>query len=119
MSAEKLAALDHFRASTLFTEAEKAALAYAEEICRTPVDVPDQVFAQVRRHFSDAQIVELTAMIAFENFRARFNRAFEIASDGLCALPDDHPVRRRPNGSSVPADEALTGGREAGGPHPG
>jgi hypothetical protein len=118
MSAEKLAALDGFRTSTLFTEVEKAALVYAEEMCRTPVDVPDEVFAEVRRHFSDEQIVELTAMIAFENFRARFNRAFEIASDGFCRLPDDHPVRRVASGGAVPADGSVTHGPETGRPHP-
>jgi hypothetical protein len=58
------------------------------------VDVPDAVFDELRRHFNDAQIVELTAMIALENLRARFNRALQVPSDSLCALPEDHPVRR-------------------------
>lgn len=94
MPEEKLAELSDFRASVQFTDAEKAALAYAEEMCRVPVDVPESVFAALRGHFSDAQIVELTAMIALENLRARFNRSLLIDSDGLCALPADHPVRR-------------------------
>jgi alkylhydroperoxidase family enzyme len=94
MPDEKLAELSDFRASTQFTEAEKSALAYAEEMCRVPVDVPESVFAALREHFSDAQIVEITGMIALENLRARFNRALLIESDALCALPDDHPVRR-------------------------
>jgi alkylhydroperoxidase family enzyme len=91
---EKLAELDEFRTSPRFTDAEKAALAYAEEMCRVPVDVPDETFATLREHFSDVQIVELTAAVALENLRARFNCALLIESDGLCALPDDHPVRR-------------------------
>jgi alkylhydroperoxidase family enzyme len=94
MSDEKLAQLQDFRASAQFTDAEKAALAYAEEMCRMPVDVPERVFAALREHFSDAQIVEITGMIALENLRARFNRSLLIESDGLCALPADHPVRR-------------------------
>jgi alkylhydroperoxidase family enzyme len=94
ISDEKLAVLAGFRTSALFSDAEKAALAYTEQMCRVPVEVPDEVFAALREHFNDAQIVELTAMVALENLRARFNRALLIESDGLCALPDDHPVRR-------------------------
>jgi alkylhydroperoxidase family enzyme len=56
--------------------------------------VPDAVFDELRRHFDDRAIVELTATAAFENMRARFNRALGIESDGLCVLPADHPVRR-------------------------
>jgi alkylhydroperoxidase family enzyme len=63
-------------------------------MCRTPVEVPDAVFDELRRHFNEPQIVELTAAVAIENLRARFNRALEIPSDGLCQLPADHPVLR-------------------------
>ncbi len=63
-------------------------------MCRTPVEVPDAVFDELRRHFNEPQIVELTAAIAIENLRARFNRALEIPSDSLCQLPDGHPARR-------------------------
>jgi hypothetical protein len=50
------------------------------------------MFAELRRHFDDAQIVELTAEIAWENYRARFNHALDIESQGFsegsfCALP--------------------------------
>jgi hypothetical protein len=88
ISDHKLIAIDGFRESDLFTPAQKAALRYAEEMSRTPVDVPDDLFDELRRHFDDRGIVELTAMIAFENTRARFNRALHIESDGLCMLPD-------------------------------
>ena len=68
-------------------------LRYAEGMTRTPAEVSDQVFAEVRALFSDEQVVELTQAIALENFRARFNCALKIESDGLCTLPPDHPVR--------------------------
>ncbi len=86
---EHLLALAQFRGSTLFTEAEKAALAYAEEMCRQPVEVPDELFARLRQHFSDKQILELSASIAYENYRARFYHALGVESDGLyvCPLP--------------------------------
>jgi alkylhydroperoxidase family enzyme len=59
---------------------------------RVPVDVPDELFARLREHFDDAQLVELTATIAQENFRARFNRPFEVGAAGFsegayCPLP--------------------------------
>jgi alkylhydroperoxidase family enzyme len=89
-----LDAIGDYAKSPLFTPAERAALAYAEEMCRTPVEVPDAVFNELRRHFNEPQIVELTAAIAIENLRARFNRALQIPSDGLCQLPESHPARR-------------------------
>ncbi len=67
-------------------------LIYADELTRTPVEVPDELFARLRAHFSEAQLVELTSAIAWENFRARFNHAFGAESEGFdqgayCALP--------------------------------
>ena len=64
----------------------------AEAMCERSVTVPDAVFEEVRRHFDEKAIVELVAMIALENMRARFNRAIEIPSDRLCALPPNHPA---------------------------
>ncbi len=98
ISEQQLAELGDFGRSSSFNPAERAALRYAEEMCRTPVDVPDAVFEELRRRFDPGQIVELTAMVALENLRARFNRALEIPSDSLCALPADHPVRKHPAG---------------------
>ena len=67
-------------------------LAYADCITRTPAEVPVLLFDKLRRQFSDAQMVELTATIAWENYRARFNHAFGIESanfseGAVCALP--------------------------------
>ena len=49
--------------------------------------VTDELFAEVRRHFSEAQVVELTAAVALENFRSKFNVALGIESQGFCVLP--------------------------------
>ncbi len=95
---EKLSALDQFERSALFSAAEKAALRMAEAMCERSVKVPDAVFDELKRHFSEAQIVELTAMAALENYRARFNRALEVPSDGFCVLPADHPAMRAAGG---------------------
>ncbi len=92
MRAEKLGAVAEYAENPLFTPRERAALRYADGMTQTSVDVPDEVFAELKQHFDDRQIVELTAAIALENLRARFNRALRIESDGLCALPATHPA---------------------------
>ena len=56
------------------------------------VDVPDEVFEELKRYFDTVQIVDLTATIALENMRARFNRALQIESDSFCRLPAHHPA---------------------------
>ena len=86
--------LSTFETSPHFDDREKAVLRYAEGMTRTPPEVSDAVFAEIRALFSTEQIVELTAAIALENFRARFNCALKIESDSLCMLPPDHPVRK-------------------------
>jgi alkylhydroperoxidase family enzyme len=48
--------------------------------------VSDQLFARVRAHFTEPQIVELTAAVALENFRSKFNVALGIEAQGFCAL---------------------------------
>ena len=80
---DKLAAVSEFSSSPLFDDRERAALEYAEYVSATPVSVPDELFARLRRHFTEDQIVELTAALAYENYRARFNHALDIESDNL------------------------------------
>jgi len=70
-------------------------LAYADAMTRTPVEVPEEMFSALRTKFNEAQIVELSATIAWENYRARFNHAFGLEAEGfsegaLCALPAGH-----------------------------
>ena len=48
--------------------------------------VTDEIFAEARRHFSEAQIVELAAAVALENFRSKFNVAFGIEAQGFCVI---------------------------------
>jgi alkylhydroperoxidase family enzyme len=91
---EQLADLASFEHSGRFDLREKAVLRYTEGMTRTPAEVANAVFDKLKQHFDTAQIVELTAMIAYENLRARFNRALHIEADGFCELPADHPVRK-------------------------
>jgi alkylhydroperoxidase family enzyme len=91
-SPEKIEALPSYRTSGLFTETEKLVLEYADAMTQTPVTVADALFAKLSEKFTDAQLVELTATLAWENYRARFDHAFGVESEGFtqgsyCALP--------------------------------
>src|SRR6266849_6391844 len=91
-SAEKIAGLPNYRSSELFSETEKLVLEYADGMTQTPVEVPDALFAKLREKFTDAQLVELTATLAWENYRARFDHAFGVEAEGFtqgsyCAMP--------------------------------
>jgi alkylhydroperoxidase family enzyme len=84
---EKLSTVERFRESLLFSEAERAALEFAEAAARMPTAVTDVEFESLCRHFTVPQIVELAATIAVEHFRAKFNTALGVQSQGLCFLP--------------------------------
>jgi 4-carboxymuconolactone decarboxylase len=90
---EDLRALPAYETSDRFSDLEKLVLDYATAITRTPVEVPDELFAQLAEHFNEAQLVELTSVIALENYRARFNWAFGLAGQGFsegayCVRPE-------------------------------
>ena len=85
--AEKLSEVLDWRASKLFSPMERAALEYAERITTTGQKVDDALFADLKKHFSESQIVELTAAIAMENFRSKFNPPLGIEAQGFCMVP--------------------------------
>jgi AhpD family alkylhydroperoxidase len=92
LSDDELLALPRYRHSDLFTNREKTALDYAVGVMRTPVDVSDELFATMKDHFTDEQIVEITALLTVVNLN-RFNAAFGIGSAGfsegmVCVAPD-------------------------------
>lgn len=70
------------------------ALAYADAMTITGQDTTDELFARLREHLSEEALVELTAHIAFENFRSRFNHALRIEAQGFCVLPRSPGVPR-------------------------
>ena len=85
--AEKLGEVLAWRDSKLFTPMERAALEYAERITTTGQKVDDALFAELKKHFTEPEIVELTAAIAMENFRSKFNPALGIEAQGFCMVP--------------------------------
>ena len=84
---DKLGDLLTWRDSPRFSEAERVALEYAEAITYTDRQVDDELFAKVKQHFTEPQIVELTAAIAFENFRSKFNPTLGVEAQGFCMIP--------------------------------
>jgi alkylhydroperoxidase family enzyme len=92
VSEQQLLDLANFETSPAFSVLEKLVLRYAVAMTETPVEVPDELFTELRKHFSPQQMVELTSAIAWENYRARFDHAFGIedagfAAGAVCAVP--------------------------------
>src|SRR5215472_18936186 len=79
----QVAGLAVFEESPAFSELEKRALRYTVALTRTPAEVPEELFNSLREHFNPQQLVELATAIAWENFRARFNRGFGIEAEGF------------------------------------
>lgn len=84
---QKVADLSSWCDSSAFSQLERVALEYAERMTYTGQKVDDSLFARLKDHFSEPQIVELTAAIALENFRSKFNPALGVESQGFCVLP--------------------------------
>ena len=106
MSQEHIDELENYASSDVFSPRQRVALEYAERITMSDQDVDEAFFAEVQREFEEpAAIVELTAIIAFENFRSKFNHALLIDSNGFCTLP-----RNGGGGGSEPMLERPTVG---------
>jgi alkylhydroperoxidase family enzyme len=87
VSEAQMTALAHYATSPQFSTQDKLALTYAERITLSDQDVDEALFAQLQEAFpSAAAIVELTAIVAFENFRSKFNHALRVESNGICRL---------------------------------
>ena len=80
---QKLLALGEYAESPLYGERERAALEYADAITLSDRDVGDDLFTKVQSFFGDEALVELTAVIAWENSSSKFNRALRVPSQGL------------------------------------
>jgi AhpD family alkylhydroperoxidase len=95
---EQLVALPDFEHSSLFSEEERTVLRYADAMTGTPVLVPDAVFEALKARYTDRQILEITAAIAWEHFHARVNHALDLEAEGVagrvCLVSEDgQPTR--------------------------
>lgn len=66
-----------------FTEVERLVIELADAMVATPSNISDELYARLRNQFSEEQLLELGGQIAFENYRARLNRVFDVGSDEL------------------------------------
>lgn len=88
----ELAELPHYRTSDAFSDLDRLVIELAERLSTAPADVPDDLYARVRQAIGDDALVELACQIAWEHYRSRFNRTFDVQSQGyceggFCALP--------------------------------
>jgi len=83
IDAAKLRDVAAWERSSRFDEMERLVLGYADGMASTPAGVPDGIFDELRARFTPEQLVELTTALAWENFRARWNRALLVESDCL------------------------------------
>lgn len=97
-SMEKLAALQEWRASDQFSPLEQAALDYAEAVTDTARRVEERMLMRLRQFFTEDAIIELTALIAFQNLSSKFNSALDVPSQGFCpmSLSGGHDATARP-----------------------
>ena len=85
--------LADYRESEVYSDLEKLVLDYTVALTRTPAEVADALVEDLREHISEEALVELSASIAWKNFRARFNRGFDTEAQGFsqgacCPLPE-------------------------------
>jgi alkylhydroperoxidase family enzyme len=92
---QQLLNLSQYQTSDAFDDLERAALDLAVAMAGTPTDIPSELTQRLRKDLDEAQLVELSATIAWENYQARFNRVFGVRSSGFsegafCAMPEKH-----------------------------
>jgi AhpD family alkylhydroperoxidase len=103
LDVERLKSIDEYAISPLFTDDERAAIAYADAMTTDPHTVTNEQVADLRRRFSDAGVIELTYQVGIENMRARMNTALGITEQGFssgdaCRVPwadSDAPAASR------------------------
>ena len=92
LTTEKLQSLASYATSPLFSDAERLALEYADRITITGSDVDDELFERLRQVYDEDALVELTAIIAWENASSKFNRALRVPSQNLWKRQGNEPV---------------------------
>lgn len=90
-SLAKVEALEQWRASDLYDARERVALEYAEAMTDSTRRVTDELMDRLRAQFPDDAVVELTALIAFQNLSSKFNSALDVPAQGFCRLPGPGP----------------------------
>lgn len=80
----------------LFSRDELLVIELADAMVHTPSNISDELYARLREKFSEEQLLQLSAQLAFENYRARLNRVFDVGSDDLYKPQITEPVSKTP-----------------------
>jgi AhpD family alkylhydroperoxidase len=88
VAAEKVEALNHWQQSGLLNEQERTTLEYAEAVTLRPNGIDDGLMHRLKQYFDEDAIVELTALIAFQNLSSKFNSALGVPPQGFCHIPN-------------------------------
>jgi AhpD family alkylhydroperoxidase len=86
-SMAKVEALPQWRESGIFAPQERIALEYAEAMTLSDQRVSDELMGRVKAAFGDDAVIELTALIAFQNLSSKFNAALDVPPQGFCRAP--------------------------------
>jgi|SRR5262245_10747771 len=78
-----LAALDEYRTSSQFSERERVALEFCEQVTRDDLEVSDACFARLREHFTEAEVLEVVFAVGYQIFASKFAKAFALAPQGF------------------------------------
>lgn len=97
-SLDKILALSHWRESDCFTDEERLVLTYIDAMSQQGVQVSDALRAQLRAHFSESDLIELTALISFQHLSAKFNTALDVPEQGFCPTQVHDALNQPPKG---------------------
>lgn len=86
VSVEMILTLEKYESNSAFSERERAALAYAEAITDSSRRVDDVLINRLKKTFTEDELVELTAWIAFQNLSSKFNSALDVPAQGFCQM---------------------------------
>ncbi|MGR5062244.1 carboxymuconolactone decarboxylase family protein [Photobacterium sp. DNB22_13_2] len=103
-SVEKIKALASWQDSDLFDEQERAVLSYTEAMTITGQRVTDEMLTTLKQWFDEDAIVDLTALVAFQNLSAKFNTALDVPEQGFCSLPIQ-PGEQQPSNAPKQTDK--------------
>ncbi|KJG22515.1 alkylhydroperoxidase [Photobacterium iliopiscarium] len=104
-SLEKIKALAHWQTSEHFSEQEQAVLTYTEAMTLNDQQVSDEMLATLATWYSSDDIIELTALVSFQNLSAKFNTALDVPAQGFCSLPIQPQTQQNTVPTTSTADE--------------
>ena len=86
---DKVDALNAWQESGLFSERERVALEYAEAVTLRSDAIDEDLMNRLKKQFDEDAVIELTALIAFQNLSSKFNSALEVPPQGFCQIPQN------------------------------